>query len=108
MQNLGLLTPELTLSGLALAVMLADMVLPRSKSRWLYHLAWLSSAAVLVLIVASLGDPAARGTVRGSDAALDVRPHVPGLGDRPASALRRDRARLDLVLRAGRLRARQP
>lgn len=61
MQNLGLLTPEFVLSGLALAVMLADMALPRSKSRWLYHLAWLSSAAVLVMIVASLGNPAARG-----------------------------------------------
>ena len=45
MQNLGLLTPELILSGLALLVMFADMLLPRSKSRWLYHLAWLSSAA---------------------------------------------------------------
>ena len=61
MLNLGLLIPELALSGLALAVMLADMLLPRSRSRWLYHLAWLSSAAVLALIVASLGDPAARG-----------------------------------------------
>ena len=55
MQNLGLLIPELTLAGLALAVMLADMLIPRSKSRWLYHLAWLSSAAVLVMIVANLG-----------------------------------------------------
>ena len=62
MQNLGLLTPELVLSGLALAVMVADMLLPRSKSRWLYHLAWLSSAAVLALVVASLGVPAAHGT----------------------------------------------
>ena len=61
MQNLGLLTPELVLAGLALAVMLADMVLPRSRSRWLYHLAWLSSAAVLVYVVMTLGSPAARG-----------------------------------------------
>lgn len=62
MQNIGLLTPELVLSGLALVLMLADMVLPRGKSRWLYHLAWLSSAAVLALVVASLGDASARGT----------------------------------------------
>src|SRR5258708_4160370 len=62
MQNLGLLTPELVLSGLALALMLADMVLPKARSRWLYHLAWISSAAVLALVVSSLGDPAARGT----------------------------------------------
>jgi NADH-quinone oxidoreductase subunit N len=62
MQNLGLLIPEIILSGLALAVMLADMVLPRSKSRWLYHLAWLSSSAVLALVVASLGDKSALGS----------------------------------------------
>ena len=62
MRNLGLLAPELLLTGLALAVMAADMILPRSRSRWLYHLAWLSSAGVLILVVASLGDPAARGT----------------------------------------------
>lgn len=62
MQNLGLLTPELVLAGLALAVMFLDMVLPRSKSRWLYHFAWLSSAGVLALVVASLGAPAAHGT----------------------------------------------
>ncbi|MBI3565546.1 MAG: NADH-quinone oxidoreductase subunit N [Elusimicrobia bacterium] len=62
MENLALLTPELVLAGLALALMLADMVLPRAKSRWLYHLAWLSSAGVLALVVASLGGPTARGT----------------------------------------------
>lgn len=61
MLNLGLLTPELLLSGLALLVMFADMLLPRGRSRWLYHLAWLSSAAVLALVVRSLGEPAARG-----------------------------------------------
>jgi NADH-quinone oxidoreductase subunit N len=61
MQNLGLLTPELILSGLALLVMFADMLLPRSKSRWLYHLAWLSAAGVLALIVSTLGDHSAQG-----------------------------------------------
>ncbi len=62
MQNLGLLTPELILSGLALVLMLADLVLPKGKSRWLYHLAWLSSAAVLALVVSTLGDASTRGT----------------------------------------------
>jgi NADH-quinone oxidoreductase subunit N len=62
MQNLGLLTPELLLAGLALAVMLADMLLPRGKSRWLYHAAWLASAGVLALVVSNLGVSAARGT----------------------------------------------
>lgn len=62
MLNLGLLTPELILAGLALAVMLVDMVLPRGKSRWLYHLAWVSAAGVLALVVATLGDAGSRGT----------------------------------------------
>src|ERR1035437_9255350 len=68
MQNLGLLTPELVLSGLALVVMIADMLLPRSLSRGLYHLAWLSSAGVLALVVASLGAPQhAAGTLWVAD-----------------------------------------
>src|SRR4051812_4294373 len=61
MRSLALLTPELVLCGLALAVMLADMLLPRARARWLSHLSWLSTAAVLALVVASLADPAARG-----------------------------------------------
>lgn len=61
MRNLGLLTPELVLAGLALAVMLLDMVLPRSRSRWLTHFAWLSAAGVLALVVAGIGSPAAHG-----------------------------------------------
>jgi NADH-quinone oxidoreductase subunit N len=55
MQNLGLLTPELVLSGLALVVMIADMLLPRRLSRGLYHLAWLSAAGVLALVVGTMG-----------------------------------------------------
>ncbi len=62
MSHLALLAPELALAALALAVMTADMILPRPRSRWLYHFAWLSSAAVLALVVASLGDPASRGS----------------------------------------------
>ncbi|MDE2491339.1 MAG: NADH-quinone oxidoreductase subunit N [Elusimicrobia bacterium] len=61
MQGWSLLTPELVLSGLALAAMTLDLLLPRRRSRWLYHFAWLSSAAVLALVAASLGDGAARG-----------------------------------------------
>ena len=61
MLNLGLLTPDLVLAGLALAVMLADMVLPPSRSRWLYHLAWVSAAGVLTAIVLGLGKPATMG-----------------------------------------------
>ncbi len=61
MRHLGLLTPELVLSGLALAAMLLDMVLPRSRSRWLYHFAWVSAAAVLALVVASMGAGGGRG-----------------------------------------------
>src|SRR5579859_3976937 len=61
MQNLALLTPVLALSGLALAVMFLDMVLPARRSRWLYHAGWASAAAVLVLLVASMGPPASRG-----------------------------------------------
>ena len=61
MLNLGLLKPELVLSGLALAVLLADMVLPPSRSRWLYHLCWLSAAGVLLAVVLGLGKPATMG-----------------------------------------------
>ncbi len=62
MRNIGLLTPELLLAGLALVLLLADMVVPRDKSRWRCHFAWLSSAAVLALVVATLGDPTTLGT----------------------------------------------
>ena len=61
MLNLGLLKPELVLAGLALAVMLADMVLPSSRSRWLYHLSWISAAGVLLAVVWGLGKPATMG-----------------------------------------------
>lgn len=62
MLNLGLLKPELALAGLALAVMLADMLLPRSRSRWLYHLSWVGAAGVLLAVVLGLGDAAKAGT----------------------------------------------
>jgi NADH-quinone oxidoreductase subunit N len=61
MQNLGLLTPEILLSGLALGAMLLDMLLPRSRSRWLTHFAWLSAAGVLALVVSGIGSAAAHG-----------------------------------------------
>jgi NADH-quinone oxidoreductase subunit N len=51
MLNLGLLTPEFALAGMALGIMLLDMLLPRAYSRWLYHAAWLSCAATLALVV---------------------------------------------------------
>lgn len=53
MVNLGLLTPEFVLAGMGLIVMLLDMALPRSYSRWLYHIAWLSAAVTLALVVAA-------------------------------------------------------
>lgn len=52
MENLRLLTPELALAGLALGLMLVDMLV--KKSRALYHLAWLSAAAVLVMTALTL------------------------------------------------------
>lgn len=67
MRGLGLLAPELALSGLALAVMLADMLLPRGRSRWLYHLAWASAAAVLAWVVACPG-PGGEGVLWVADA----------------------------------------
>jgi NADH-quinone oxidoreductase subunit N len=63
MPDLSLLTPELVLSGLALAGMLADMLLPPRRARWLYHLAWGSAAGVLALVAASLGAPGGTGTL---------------------------------------------
>ena len=63
MQNLSLLRPELWLCGLAVAVMVADMLLKPEKSRFLYHLAWLSAAAVLVMVAKGMGVPGARGTL---------------------------------------------
>lgn len=62
MTNLKLLLPETILGGLALAIMLADMLIPAKKSRWLTHLAWASAAGVLALVACSLSDPAALGT----------------------------------------------
>ncbi|MBI4371971.1 MAG: NADH-quinone oxidoreductase subunit N [Elusimicrobia bacterium] len=61
MLNLSLLTPALALAGLALLILLADMLLPRGRERWLAHLAWISCAGVLCLLVRGLGDPAALG-----------------------------------------------
>jgi len=61
MLNLGLLKPELLLASLALAVMLADMILPPARSRWLYHLAWLSAAVTLGAVVFGLGKTSAQG-----------------------------------------------
>ena len=54
MTNLRLLTPEMTLSGLALLVLFVDMLLPVKRARWLYHLAWLSAAGVLVMTALTL------------------------------------------------------
>jgi NADH-quinone oxidoreductase subunit N len=62
MQNLALLSPALALGGLSLFAMLADMLLPAKRSRLLYHLAWISSAAVLAYLLAGAGDPSSRGT----------------------------------------------
>jgi len=62
MAHLSLLTPALVLSGLSLALMLLDMLLPPKHSRALYHAAWLSSALVLVLVIATMADPASRGS----------------------------------------------
>lgn len=61
MNNLRLLLPETVLSGLALAVALADLVLPARRARWLYHAAWLSAAAVLGWVALTLSDPSAHG-----------------------------------------------
>jgi NADH-quinone oxidoreductase subunit N len=54
MENLRLLAPEMWLSGLALGLLLVDMLLPAKKSRWLYHLAWLIAAGVLVMTALTL------------------------------------------------------
>jgi NADH-quinone oxidoreductase subunit N len=63
MNGLRLLLPETVLCGLALFVLLADMLVPAKRSRWLYHLAWLSAAAVLVMTALTLsGAGAAQGT----------------------------------------------
>lgn len=61
MLNLGLLLPEMTLAVLALAVMLADMLLPPSRSRWLYHLSWFSAAVVLIGVAWGFSRPGAQG-----------------------------------------------
>lgn len=62
MTNLHLLRPELILGGLALAVMLADMLLPARRSRLLTHLAWAGAAGVLALVACTMGDSSALGT----------------------------------------------
>jgi NADH-quinone oxidoreductase subunit N len=54
MENLRLLAPEMWLSGLALGLLLVDMLLPAKKSRLLYHLAWLIAAGVLVVTALTL------------------------------------------------------
>ncbi|MBI3289013.1 MAG: hypothetical protein HYZ74_05800, partial [Elusimicrobia bacterium] len=61
MKNLELLLPETVLAGLALAIAFADLLLPGKRSRWLYHLAWISTASVLAWIAFSLGSPGAHG-----------------------------------------------
>lgn len=58
MENLRLLAPEMWLSGLALGLLLVDMLLPVKRSRWLYHLAWLSAAGVLVMTALTLSGAA--------------------------------------------------
>ena len=45
--NLGLLTPEFALAGLAFLVFAVDLFLPEDKKHWL---AWLSVAGLLGLI----------------------------------------------------------
>jgi NADH-quinone oxidoreductase subunit N len=62
MHHLAPLLPEIILSGLALLLLLLDMILPRTKSRWLYHCAWLSTAAVMAGIILTLSDPTTRGS----------------------------------------------
>lgn len=54
MDNLRLLAPETALAGLALLTLVADMLLPARRSRWLYHLAWLCAAGVLAMTAATL------------------------------------------------------
>ncbi len=61
MQNLSLLSPAMALSGLAVLVLLADMLVPPSRSRLLYHLGWASAAGTLAWLVAGLANPASRG-----------------------------------------------
>lgn len=61
MNNLRLLLPEAILAGLGLVLLLADLLVPVKKARALYHLAWLSAAAILVWTALTLGDPAAHG-----------------------------------------------
>lgn len=62
MINLRLLAPEIALGSLGLLVMLADMILPSKRSRWLYHLAWMGTAATLAVVACSSGESAGLGT----------------------------------------------
>ncbi len=62
MLNLGLLLPVFALAGGALFLMFIDLLLPSTKFRRLYHLAWIFSLSVLVLQIAALGNPASRGS----------------------------------------------
>ncbi|MDD5303380.1 MAG: NADH-quinone oxidoreductase subunit N, partial [Elusimicrobia bacterium] len=62
MNNLRLLLPESVLAALALAIALADLILPPKRSRALYHLAWISAACVLAWVAFSLGDASTHGT----------------------------------------------
>ncbi|MBI4052366.1 MAG: hypothetical protein HY400_07660, partial [Elusimicrobia bacterium] len=50
MTNLYLLVPEISLIGLALIILLADMVISPMRSRLLYHAAILSAVLVLVTL----------------------------------------------------------
>lgn len=59
MENLGLLLPEIALSGFALLLMLADVWIPPRHGRVLFHLALLAAAAGLGLVGMCASNPAA-------------------------------------------------
>src|SRR5262245_13126907 len=61
MVNLSLLTPALALSALALAVVLADLLVPARRSGLLYYLGLACAAGVLCLLVSTMSRLDARG-----------------------------------------------
>ena len=60
MSNLHLIYPEMALSAMALALLVADLFIAPRHGRFLYHLAWLAAIITLCLVGFSITD-AARG-----------------------------------------------